>query len=234
MFEIIAAGGWLMLPIVLCSVVVVAISAERYWSLNPNKIAPKHLLAQVWGWVKNNQVDAAKLKELKQTSPLGEILSAGLSNSRYGRDVMKDSIQQAATKVIHELEHFMGILGTIAAVTPLLGLLGTVFGMIEVFTAIMVEGTGNAGVLAGGISQALITTAAGLCVAIPAMVFHRFFLRRIDSLVVSMEEDAIKLVDALHSDRRVDVQSAAKPKASPKPKAPAKPKSAGKHKSKKH
>lgn len=207
MFEVIAAGGWLMLPIILCSVAVVAIGVERYWSLNPNKIAPRHLLAQVWGWIKNNQLDAAKLKELKQSSPLGEILSAGLSNSRHGREVMKDSIQEAANKVIHEMERFMNVLGTIAAIAPLLGLLGTVFGMIKVFTAIMLKGTGDAGVLAGGISEALITTAAGLCVAIPAMICHRFFLRRIDTLAVTMEEEAIKLVDALHSDRRVDVKA---------------------------
>ncbi|MDO3387151.1 MotA/TolQ/ExbB proton channel family protein [Gilvimarinus sp. SDUM040013] len=207
MFEVIAAGGWLMLPIILCSIAVVAISAERYWSLNPNKIAPRHLLAQVWGWIKNNELNAERLKELKQSSQLGEILSAGLSNSRYGREIMKDSIEEAANKVVHELERFVGILGTIAAVTPLLGLLGTVLGMIEVFNAIMIQGTGNAGVLAGGISQALITTAAGLCVAIPAMIFHRYFQRHIDSLVVTMEEEAIKLVDALHSDRRVDVKT---------------------------
>lgn len=207
MFEVIAAGGWLMLPIILCSIAVVAISAERYWSLNPNKIAPRHLLAQVWGWIKNNELNAERLKELKQSSKLGEILSAGLSNSRYGREIMKDSIEEAANKVIHELERFVGILGTIAAVAPLLGLLGTVLGMIEVFNAIMLQGTGNAGVLAGGISQALITTAAGLSVAIPAMIFHRYFQRHIDSLVVTMEEEAIKLVDALHSDRRVDVKT---------------------------
>lgn len=207
MFEVIAAGGWLMLPIILCSIAVLAISAERYWSLNPSKIAPRHLLAQVWGWIKNNELNAERLRELKQSSQLGEILSAGLSNSRYGRDVMKDSIEEAANKVIHELERYIGILGTIAAVTPLLGLLGTVFGMIEVFNAIMLQGTGNAGVLAGGISQALITTAAGLCVAIPAMIFHRYFQRHIDSLVVTMEEEAIKLVDALHSDRRVDIKT---------------------------
>jgi len=205
-FDVIAAGGWLMLPLVLCSIAALAISAERYWSLNPAKIAPRHLLAQVWGWIKNNQLDANKLKELKQSSPLGEILSAGLSNSRSGREVMKDSIQEAANKVIHDMERFIAVLSTIAAISPLLGLLGTVFGMIEVFNAIMIKGTGNAGVLAGGISQALITTAAGLCVAIPAMISHRFFQRRIDSLVVIMEEEAIKLVDALHSDRRVDVK----------------------------
>lgn len=206
MFDLIAAGGWLMLPIMLCSIAVIAISAERYWTLNPAKIAPRHLLAQVWSWIKNNQIDAAKLRELKQSSQLGQILAAGLSNSKHGRDVMKDSIQEAAHQVIHELERYVGILGTIAAIAPLLGLLGTVFGMIKVFTAIMVEGSGNTAVLAGGISEALITTAAGLCVAIPAMICHRFFQRRIDSVVVAMEEEAIKLVDALHSDRRVDIK----------------------------
>ncbi len=208
MLEIVSAGGWLMLPIILCSIVVIAIAIERYWTLNADKIAPRHLLAQVWGWLRNNQMDASKLKELKQSSELGLILAAGLSNSRHGREVMKDSIQEAANQVVHDLERYLGVLGTIAAIAPLLGLLGTVLGMIKVFTAIMVQGTGNAGVLAGGISEALITTAAGLCVAIPAMMLHRFFCRRVDGLMVVMEQDAVKLVDALHSDRRVDVKEA--------------------------
>lgn len=206
MFDVIAAGGWIMVPIILCSIAVIAISIERYWTLNPAKIAPRSLLAQVWSWIKNNQIDAAKLRELKQSSQLGQILASGLSNSKHGREVMKDSIQESANQVIHELERYIGTLGTIAAIAPLLGLLGTVFGMIKVFTAIMIEGSGNTAVLAGGISEALITTAAGLCVAIPAMIAHRFFQRRIDSLVVTMEDEAIKLVDALHSDRRVDIK----------------------------
>ncbi|GAB1257242.1 MotA/TolQ/ExbB proton channel family protein [Aurantivibrio plasticivorans] len=207
MLEIIMAGGWLMIPIILCSLAVVAISLERYLTLNPSRIAPRHLLAQVWGWIKNNQLDGNKIKELKNTSELGKILAAGLSNSRSGREVMKDSIEEAANQVIHDMERYLGAMGTIAAVTPLLGLLGTVVGMIDVFNEIMLQGTGNAGVLAGGISQALITTAAGLCVAIPAMILHRFFQRRVDSLVVVMEQEAVKLVDALHSDRRVDVKA---------------------------
>ena len=206
MLEIIISGGWLMVPIVLCSIIVIAISAERYWTLNPAKIAPRHLLAQVWSWIKNNQVDATKLRELKQSSKLGQILAAGLSNSKHGREVMKDSIQEAASQVIHELERYITVLGTIANVAPLFGLLGTVIGMIQVFNAIMIQGTGNTEVLAGGISVALVTTAAGLIVAIPAMIFHRFFQRRIDTIVVTMEEEAIKLVDALHSDRRVDIK----------------------------
>jgi len=207
-FEIIKSGGWLMIPIILCSITVIAISAERYWTLNGKKIAPRHLLAQVWGWIKNNQLDANKIKELKNSSELGAILAAGLSSSRHGRDIMRDSIQEAASHVVHNMERYVGTLGTIAAVAPLIGLLGTVFGMIEVFTAITSEGTGNPGVLASGISKALTTTAAGLCVAIPAMISHRYFVRHIDTLVVTMEQDAIKLVDALHSDRRVDVKTA--------------------------
>lgn len=211
MQDIIFAGGWLMLPLVICSIAVIAISIERYWTLNPNKIAPKHQLAQVWAWIKNNQVNAERLRELKQSSELGKILAAGLSNSRSGRETMKDSIQEAANQVIHSMERYIGTLGTIAAVAPLLGLLGTVVGMIKVFVSIELNGTGNAGALAGGISEALITTAAGLVVAIPAMIAHRFYVRRIDSLAVVMEQEAVKLVDALHSDRRVDVKSDAKP-----------------------
>lgn len=206
MFEIIASGGWLMLPIILCSLAVVGISLERFWTLNPEKIAPKNLLGAVWNNIRAKQMDVESLKKLKQESPLGTILAAGITNSRHGRDVMKDSIEEAASSVVHDLERYLSVLGTIAAITPLLGLLGTVFGMIEVFTAIMIQGTGNAGALAGGISQALITTAAGLCVAIPAMIAHRFFQRRLDSLVVTMEQEAVKLVDAIHGDRKVDVK----------------------------
>lgn len=205
MFELVKAGGWLMLPIILCSIAAAAISIEKFLALNPEKIAPKHLLAEVWTWIKNNQLDAAKIKALKASSPLGRILAAGLSNSRHGRDVMKESIQEAASHVIHDLERYLNSLGTIAAITPLLGLLGTVIGMIKVFTEIMLQGTGNANVLAGGISEALITTAAGLSIAIPALILHRYFVRRIDGIVIRLEQETIKLVDALHSDRKVDV-----------------------------
>jgi biopolymer transport protein ExbB len=195
-----------MLPIILCSICVIAISVERYWTLNPEKITPKTQLAQVWTWIQKNELNAEKLKGLRQSSQLGRILAAGLSNSRQGRDVMRDSIEEAANQVIHELERFVGALGTIAAIAPLLGLLGTVIGMIKVFTSLNLNGAGNAAVLAGGISEALITTAAGLTVAIPAMIAHRFFVRRVDTLVVTMEQEAVKLVDALHNDRRVDVK----------------------------
>jgi len=205
-FEIFLAGGMMMWPLLVCSLIVIAVSVERYWTLNPAKIVPKTLLAQVWSWIKNNQLDATKLRELKQSSPLGYILAAGLSNSKHGRDVMKDSVQEAANKVIHDLERYVSALGTIANLAPLLGLLGTVLGMIEIFNGILLNGTGSTNVLAGGISIALYTTVGGLVVAIPATIAHKFFQRRIDSIVVNMEEEAIKLIDALHSERRVDVK----------------------------
>ena len=201
MWEFVKAGGWLMVPIILSSVVAAAICVERFWTLRSSQIVPKNLLAQVWNWIKNNEMDSRRLRELKLSSPLGEILAAGIANHRRGREKMKESIEEAANHVIHELERYLNTLGTIAAITPLLGLLGTVIGMIKVFSAIKLEGTGNAQVLAGGISQALITTAAGLTIAIPALFFHRFFQRRIDELVIDMEQEALKLVDALNNDR---------------------------------
>lgn len=206
MVEIVQAGGWLMLPIILCSIVAIAIILERFWTLSSERITPRYVLAQVWTWIKNNQLDASKLRQLRISSPLGQILAAGLVNSKYGRAAMMESIEQAASQVIHDLERYLSTLGTIAAITPLLGLLGTVLGMIKVFTEIMITGTGNANALAGGISEALITTAAGLCVAIPTFMFHRMFLRKVDTLVLNLEQESIKLVDALHSDRRVELK----------------------------
>ncbi|MEP4148117.1 MAG: MotA/TolQ/ExbB proton channel family protein [Halioglobus sp.] len=204
MLELLTAGGWLMVLIVLCSIVVLAICIERLYTLNPKKIAPPHLLATVWKQLKGGEMDAAKLKTLKQSSPLGRILAAGLSNAYHGREVMKESIQEAAQHVVHDLERYLNTLGTIAAISPLLGLLGTVVGMIRVFAEIMSQGTGNASVLAGGISEALITTAAGLTVAIPALAMHRYFIGKIDGIVVELEQETIKLVDALHSEENTE------------------------------
>ena len=206
MVEIVSAGGWLMLPIILCSIVAIAIVIERFWTLSAARITPKYILAQVWTWLKNNQLDSTKLRELRLSSPLGQILAAGLLSSKYGRQAMIDGIEQAAAQVIHDMERYLSTLGTIAAITPLLGLLGTVVGMIRVFSEIMLQGTGNANALAGGISEALITTAAGLTVAIPTYIAHRFFMRRVESLVLNLELESIKLVDALHSDREVEVK----------------------------
>ncbi|NKB31802.1 MAG: MotA/TolQ/ExbB proton channel family protein [Pseudomonadales bacterium] len=206
MIEIVRAGGWLMFPILLCSIVAIAIVIERFWTLSAARISPKYVLAQVWTWLKNNQLDSTKLRELRLSSPLGQILAAGLLTSKYGRTAMIDSIEQTAALVVHDMERYLNTLGTIAAITPLLGLLGTVVGMITVFGEIMLQGTGNANALAGGISEALITTAAGLTVAIPTYMFHRYFTRKVDSLVLSLEQESIKLVDAIHSDRRVEVK----------------------------
>lgn len=155
---------------------------------------------------RSGTLTAEYMSVIRQESPLGRIIVAGMNNSRHGRDIMKESIQEEASHVVHDMERFLNPLGTIAAITPLLGLLGTVIGMIKVFTEIMIQGTGNAGVLAGGISEALLTTAAGLSVAIPALVMHRYFQRRVDSLVLTMEQESIKLVEAIHGDREVDIR----------------------------
>ena len=206
MAEIVRSGGWLMLPILLCSIVAIAIVIERFWTLSATRISPKYVVAQVWTWLKNNQLDSTKLRELRLSSPLGQILAAGLLSSKNGRTAMNESIEQTAAQVVHDMERYLNTLGTIAAITPLLGLLGTVVGMIRVFSEIMLQGTGNANALAGGISEALITTAAGLTVAIPTYMFHRHFTRKVDSLVLSLEQESTKLVDAIHSDRRVEVK----------------------------
>jgi biopolymer transport protein ExbB len=190
-----------MIPIILCSIIAAAICVERFWTLRASQIVPKNLLSQVWNWIKGGELDNQKLRELRMGSPLGQILAAGIANHRRGRDQMKESIEEVAGQVVHDLERYLNTLGTVAAITPLLGLLGTVIGMISVFTAIRLEGTGNAAALAGGISEALITTAAGLTVAIPSLFFHRFFQRRVDELVVSMEQEALKLVDVLNTDK---------------------------------
>ena len=201
MFELVQAGGWLMIPILFCSIIAAGISVERLWTLRAEQVAPRDLLAQVWIWIRDNEMDNDRLRAVKSNSPLGQILAVGITSHRLGREVMKESIEEVANHVVHELERYLNTLGTVAAITPLLGLLGTVIGMIKVFTAIKLEGTGNAVVLAGWISEALITTAAGLTVAIPSLFFHRYFQRKIDELVIDMEQEALKLVEVLNTDR---------------------------------
>ncbi|RMF16479.1 MAG: MotA/TolQ/ExbB proton channel family protein [Gammaproteobacteria bacterium] len=203
MFELLKAGGLIMIPILLCSVLAVAIIIERFWTLRISKIAPPGLVKELISSLKKKDLNAAKLREVKQSSPLGQILAAGLVNARHGREIMKESIEEEASHVVHELERFLTALGSIAAVAPLLGLLGTVIGMIDVFTEIQVAGTGNTAALAGGISKALITTATGLTVAIPALVFHRYFQRRVDEVVVEMEQQALRVVEVVHGEREV-------------------------------
>ncbi len=205
-WELVKSGGWMMLPIILSSIAALGITAERLWTLRANRVTPPHLLGQVWVWIRDKQLNKEKLKELRADSPLGEILAAGLANSRHGREIMKECIEEAAARVIHEMERYISTLGTIAAMAPLLGLLGTVLGMIEIFSSFMGANMAtNPAVLAGGISKALVTTASGLIVGIPAVFFHRFLQRRIDELVVGMEQEAIKLVEMVQGDREVDL-----------------------------
>jgi biopolymer transport protein ExbB len=202
--EIIKAGGWLMLPILTCSVVSIGIIIERLWSLRRQRVAPKNLISQIWQWQCCNQLDEVHIHHVRENSPLGRVLAAGLLNRNHSREVMRESIEDVGRHVTLELECFLNTLGTIAAITPLLGLLGTVIGMIKVFTVITVQGVGNPAVLAGGISEALVTTAAGLAVAIPSLMFYRYFRGKVANLVVDMEEQATKLVEVIHGDRELD------------------------------
>src|SRR5690554_6392512 len=178
-----------MVPIVACSILALAIVLEQFWSLRASRVAPPQSINELWRWIKKKELNGRKLKALQGSSPLGRVLAGGLIDAKHGREVMKESIEHEASQVIHELERFLNLLRTIVTTPPLLGLLGTVIGMIKVFAEIQLAGVGNAGNLAGGISEALITTAAGLSIAIPALICHRYFIRRVDELVVSMEQE---------------------------------------------
>lgn len=203
MFDIIAAGGWLMLPIILCSLLAMAIIFERFWTLRRSAVMPAELLNQSWDWAKSRQLQQKHLDALENNSPLGRLLVAALKNRHRSREIIKEAIEDRGRHVVHELERFLNTLGTIAGITPLLGLLGTVVGMIKVFSAIMAQGVGDASNLAGGISEALITTAAGLSVAIPSFLFYRYFTGRVAELVIAMEREAMRLLETL------DAQAAA-------------------------
>ncbi len=206
MFEIVKAGGWVMLPIILCSIVAFAIIAERFWSLQKKRVIPPNLVADVWVSFKDKSFDEGALARLKQGSSLGRVLAAGLVNLQHDREIMKEAIEETGRHVVHELERFLNTLGTIASISPLLGLLGTVIGMIKVFSTITTAGVGDASLLAGGISEALITTAAGLTVAIPSLMFYRYFRGAVEEYVVRMEEEALKLVEVIHGEREEDTQ----------------------------
>jgi biopolymer transport protein ExbB len=197
MLEIVQAGGWLMLPIIACSVCAAAIILERLWTLQQKRVIPADLTRQVWDWVKKDQLNPKHINTIHQGSPLGQILAVGLNNRDRDRDTMKESIEDTGRHVVHELERYLNTLGTIAAISPLLGLLGTVIGMVQVFAAITTHGVGNPAVLADGISQALITTAAGLSVAIPALIGYRYLRGRVDALVVEMEKEVLQFIEAL-------------------------------------
>jgi biopolymer transport protein ExbB len=200
-FELVKAGGFLMWPIIACSIVALAIIAERLRAYRESRVIPKNLVAQIWKLHQKGELTPAHIKTVRASSPLGKILAAGLANRMHSREVMKEAIEEQGRQVVHDLERYLNTLGTIAAISPLLGLLGTVIGMIKVFTAITATGVGNPAVLAGGISEALITTAAGLSVAIPALIFHRYLNGTVDQLVVRMEEQALRLVEVMHGER---------------------------------
>jgi len=197
MFEIVVAGGIVMVPIILCSILAVAITLERLWTLREQRVVPAELTDKVWQWVENRTLSDKQVMALQQHSPLGSVLAAGLASRHRERSVMIQAIEDAGRHVAHDLERFLNTLGTIAAVSPLLGLLGTVTGMIRTFKAITVAGVGNPAAMAGGIAEALITTAAGLLVAIPALFAYRYLRGRVDALVIQMEKESIKLVQAI-------------------------------------
>lgn len=201
MLEIIQAGGWVMYPILACSVAAMAIVLERLWSLRRSRVAPEDLLPTVWELHRRRQLTPATIGEIRDGSPLGRIVAAGLVNREHSREVMKEALEETGRQVVHELERYLNMLGTIGVISPLLGLYGTVLGMIQTFTVITTSGIGNAAPLAGGIAQALITTAAGLTVAIPTLLLYHFLVGRVDSLAILMEEEALRVVEVMHGER---------------------------------
>lgn len=197
MLEILIAGGWPMVPILLCSAVALAIILERFWSLRRRTVVPRELGDQVLAWARTRKLDPGHIEALRTNSPLGEILAAALNVRMRSREIIKERVEDTGRHVVHRLERFLNTLGTIALISPLLGLLGTVFGLIKMFFAVMVSGVGDPLKMAGGIGEALVCTATGLCVAIPAYFFHRYFRGRVADYVVEMEEQTIRLIDEL-------------------------------------
>lgn len=200
MFELLKAGGLLIWPILLCSVISLAIILERALALKSSEVAPPDLLDRIHGELKRGGLDAGTIDEIEETSPLGRVLAAGLRNSNQHRVVIKESIEEAGRHVVHDLERNLPTLGTIANITPLLGLLGTVIGMIKVFSAITTFGVGDPQALAEGISEALVTTAAGLSVGIPSLLFYRYFRSKVGTLAVDMEQQALRFMKILQRD----------------------------------
>lgn len=201
MFELIRAGGWVMWPIIICSVAALAIIGERFWSLQKKYVSPPELVPQVRQWLERDELDEARINLVRDSSPLGRILAAGLINRDHDRDVIKEAVEDTGRHVSPELERYLRTLGTIATISPFLGLLGTVLGMIEMFTGIGSKGVGDPSIVAGGIAQALITTAAGLAVAIPSVMFYRYFRGKAYELLLDMEAEAMKLIEILHNER---------------------------------
>src|SRR5450432_2334367 len=199
MWEIVRAGGPLMWPIILCSITAAAIILERLWTLQDKRVLPADLPRRVWQLIETNQVNDKVITALESNSPLGRLLATGLANRHRPREILMERLEDTGRHVVYELERFLNTLGTIAGVSPLLGLLGTVTGIIKSFNAIQAGGMGDPRALSGGIAEALIATAAGLCVAIPALISYRFLRGKVERIVVEMEKDAVRIADAIEA-----------------------------------
>jgi biopolymer transport protein ExbB len=222
MWEIVQAGGALMWPIMLCSVVAAAITLERLWTLQDRRVLPPDLMQKVWKLVEAHQINDKVILALEHNSPLGRLLAAGLQNRHRPREILMERLEDTGRHVVYELERYLNTLGTIAGVSPLLGLLGTVTGIIKAFNAINAGGGGDPRMLSGGIAEALVATAAGLCVAIPSLIMYRYLRSRVERIVVEMEKNALRLVDAVDAaGRRPAEKPADKPAAVAVPPAPA-------------
>jgi biopolymer transport protein ExbB len=200
-WEIIVAAGWPIWPLIFASIIALAIIGERFWALRAEVVAPKALLPEVQKWLSQGGITKETCARLEQHSMLGEIFASALNNVDSSREVMKEAIEESGRSVAHKLEKYLTTLGTIATVAPLLGLLGTVIGMVELFGAFTATGH-DVAQFARGISVALYNTAAGIVVAVPAMIFYRYFRGKVDGLIVEMEQQAIKLVEIIHGERR--------------------------------
>jgi biopolymer transport protein ExbB len=200
-FELIKAGGWVMWPLILCSIAALAIIGERLWSLQKKNVIPPELLNQVQQWLDRKEIDESRLTLLRESSPLGRVLAAGVVNRLHDHAVLKEAIEDAGRHVVPELERYLNALGTIAAISPFLGLLGTVLGMIQMFAGIGSHGLGDPSIVAGGISQALVATATGLAVAIPSLMAYRYLRGRVDGLLIEMEQEALQFVEILRGKR---------------------------------
>jgi biopolymer transport protein ExbB len=201
-FALIHAAGWPIWPIILASIVALGIIGERLWVLRLSMVAPRDLLPQVVQEYRQSGVTSEMLARLQKHSPLGQIFAAGLRNDKSTREVMKESIEEAGRAVAHDLGRYLTTLGTIASLSPLMGLFGTLVGMIEIFGTNSPAGNSNPAQLAHGISVALYNAAFGILVAIPSMIFYRHFRAKVDELVVEMELQALKLVEIIHGERQ--------------------------------
>lgn len=201
MFELIKAGGLAMWPLILFSVAALAIIGERFWSLQRKYVCPPNLIPQVQQWLERNELDNARIELVRQSSPLGRVVAAGLVNRHRNREIIKEAVEDAGRHASPELERYLRTLGTIASIAPFLGLLGTVLGMIEMFSGISSRGVGDPSIVAGGISQALIATATGLAVAIPSVMFYRYFRGKVSELLLDMEQEALRFIEILQGQR---------------------------------